>query len=67
VSGMMKIDDSAMRSLYQKIAEPLNADIFLHTWDKIQVWSGEARKSGFWQRQFKLPDNKIPHPLRDID
>ena len=47
VSGMMKIDDAAMQSLYKNIAEPLNADIFIHTWDKIQVWSGDARKSGF--------------------
>lgn len=67
VSGMMKIDDAAMQSLYKNIAEPLGADIFIHTWDKIQVWSGDARKSGFWQRQFKLSDNKIPQPLRNMD
>lgn len=67
VSGMMKIDDAAMQSLYENIAEPLNADVFIHTWDKIQVWSGDARKSGFWQRQFKLSDNKIPQPLRNMD
>ncbi|MFM4944021.1 acyltransferase [Aeromonas bivalvium] len=67
VSGMMKIDDAAMQSLYKNIAEPLNADIFIHTWDKIQVWSGDARKSGFWQRQFKLSDNKVPQQLRNMD
>lgn len=67
VSGMMKIDDTAIKSLYEKMAVPLEADIFIHTWDKIQLWSGDARKSGFWSRQFKLPIHTIPDEFKDMD
>ncbi|MDW4561962.1 MULTISPECIES: acyltransferase [Aeromonas] len=67
VSGMMKIDDAAIKSLFEKMATPLEADVFIHTWDKIQLWSGDARKSGFWSRQFKLPLHTIPEEFKDMD
>ncbi|MGK3111574.1 acyltransferase [Candidatus Pantoea formicae] len=67
ISGMFKIDTTALDSLYKNIVEPLNADVFIHTWDSMQIWSGEARKSGFWLRQFKYPTSKIPPEIRDMD
>lgn len=40
ISGMFRGNDLAIRSLYKNIIDPLGADVFLHSWDVWQSWSG---------------------------
>jgi len=40
ISGMFRGNDLAIKSLYENIIRPLNADVFVHSWDVWQSWSG---------------------------
>lgn len=44
ISGMFRGNEtaiaSAMKNLHENIISPLNADVFIHTWDNYQIWPG---------------------------
>lgn len=40
ISGMFRGSSLAIESIKKNVAEPLNADIFIHSWDQWQPWPG---------------------------
>lgn len=40
ISGMYRNHAESLQSIKEKIVEPLDADVFIHTWDQMSVWSG---------------------------
>lgn len=42
VSGLYRNHTNALESIKKNIVEPLNADVFVHTWDEKAVWNGIA-------------------------
>lgn len=67
ISGMSRADISGLRSIFEKLAIPLNADVFMHTWDVQQDWIGGARANDrFWFRTFNIDESKIPKNLLNL-
>lgn len=40
ISGMYRNHLEGLDSIYENIVKPLNADVFIHTWDQTSVWAG---------------------------
>ena len=40
ISGMYRNHQSALESIKKNIVDPLNADVFIHTWDEMAIWTG---------------------------
>lgn len=40
VSGIYRNHKEALVSLKEKLIDPLEADVFIHTWDKMTYWAG---------------------------
>lgn len=40
ISGMFRGNDLAIKSIYKNIVSTLDADVFVHSWDVWQPWSG---------------------------
>lgn len=66
ISGMIKSDISNFDSIISKLVKPLNADVFIHTWDRQQDWAGSMRAFNFWQRVFGISNNNVPKRLLDL-
>lgn len=67
ISGMIKSDLSNFNSIVSKLVKPLDADVFIHTWDRQQEWAGSMRAFNFWQRVFGISNNKVPESLIDLN
>lgn len=65
ISGLCKSDLTGLRSIFDKIVKPLNADVFMHTWDIQQDWAGDSRSYNFWSRVFEVKD--LPSNLKDLE
>ena len=67
ISGMLRGDLRGIESIFKLLAEPLGADVFMHTWDVQQDWIGGARASvNFWLRTFGIDASKVPKNLLDL-
>lgn len=66
ISGMCKEDIIGLNSIFDKIVKPLNADVFMHTWDIQQDWMGKTREFNFWVRAFGLNKEEVPVSLLDL-
>lgn len=40
ISGKYRNHLESLKSIKEKIVDPLNADVFIHTWDQYSKWSG---------------------------
>lgn len=40
ISGLYRNHQNSLKSIIENIAKPLNADVYVHTWDKNAIWSG---------------------------
>lgn len=40
VSGLYRNHNNSLESIKKNIIDPLNADVFIHTWDKKAIWNG---------------------------
>lgn len=40
ISGLYRNHHSALESIQKNIVEPLNADVFIHSWDEMASWIG---------------------------
>ena len=40
ISGLYRNHYAALESIKQNVVDPLQADVFIHTWDEAAVWSG---------------------------
>lgn len=68
ISGICKGSDYiALESLNKYIAKPLQADLFIHTWDVRQIWSGASRPQYFWKGMFGILPENIPTQLNNLD
>lgn len=68
ISGICKGSDyAALESLNKYIAEPLQADLFLHTWDVRQIWSGASRPQYFWKGMFGILPEIVPSQLNNLE
>lgn len=67
ISGMNRADLSGLQSIHTHLATPLNADVFMHTWDVQQDWIGGARANDrFWFRTFNVNESKMPKNLLNL-
>lgn len=67
ISGMSRADISGLRFIFENLVSPLNADVFMHTWDVQQDWIGGARANDrFWFRTFNIDESKIPKNLLNL-
>lgn len=68
ISGMSRDDLSGLFSIFQHLVKPLEADVFMHTWDTQQEWIGGARANDrFWFRTFNINELKVPKDLINLD
>lgn len=65
ISGINRGDMEALRGIVDKIVVPLNADVFMHTWDVQQDWMGNSRPFAFWIRTFGVRD--VPNNLTNFN
>lgn len=40
ISGMFRGNAAAIKTIQENIISPLNADVFIHSWDRWQPWAG---------------------------
>lgn len=67
ISGVFKVSTEQLKSIQEMIVAPLNADVFLHTWDEYQVWAGSARKGDrFWELNFEGLDIEVPSEFKFV-
>lgn len=65
ISGIFKVSTDQLKTIQEMIVAPLNADVFLHTWDEYQVWAGAARSEGrFWELNFEGLDIEVPSEFK---
>ncbi|AHG84816.1 hypothetical protein F543_19550 [Bibersteinia trehalosi USDA-ARS-USMARC-189] len=68
ISGMSRADISGLKSIFEHLVQPLNADVFMHTWDIQQEWIGGARANDrFWFRTFNVDESKMPKTLLNLN
>ena len=60
VSGMLNENKVGLQTIFNNIAKPLDARVFIHCWDDCTIWSGKTRTSteNFLQRLFSKPQPK---------
>lgn len=66
ISGMFKSDMTNLDSIISTLIKPLEADVFIHTWDRQQEWGGDMRRYNFWPRVFAISNDKVPSSLLDL-
>jgi hypothetical protein len=69
ISGMTRGLNTPIKSLYENIVLPLNADVFLSTWDIMENWPGlTGAPKDFLRRLFGISDivQNCPKNLYDI-
>lgn len=66
ISGMHRCSNKALELIYENVIQPLNADVFLHTWEDMQVWPGLGGSGDDWLlRVFnRALFEKCPNKLR---
>lgn len=42
ISGLYRNHIEALENIKKNIVEPLNADVFIHTWDEKSIWTGNG-------------------------
>lgn len=67
ISGMFKSDMTSLKSIVTSLEQPLDADVFVHTWDRQQEWSGDMRRYNFWQRVFGISNFQVPKNLLNLN
>lgn len=67
ISGMFKSDLTNLDDIYSKLVKPLNADVFIHCWDRQQTWAGDVRRYNFWNRVFGINNSSVPSKLLNLD
>lgn len=66
ISGMFKSDLTNLKTIQTKLAIPLNADVFIHTWDRQQDWMGDVRRYNFWPRVFNISNSLVPKNIQNL-
>ncbi len=66
ISGMFKSDMTNLDSIISTLVKPLDADVFIHTWDRQQEWGGDMRRYNFWPRVFAINNDKVPNNLLNL-
>lgn len=61
ISGMFRNNTIALDSIYKNLVAPLNADVFLHTWDKTQIFGGGEYIGGNYLTR-KFPKTQLRQP-----
>jgi len=66
LSGMYRASNLALQSIQENIIDPLNADVFFHSWNEMQDWPGLGGAGDEWILRIFNKDllNKCPPPLR---
>ena len=66
ISGMHRCGNLAMESVYENVIEPLNADVFFHSWTEMQDWPGLGGAGDEWILRIFNKDilDKCPVSLR---
>ena len=66
LSGMYRCGNLALDSIYKNVIEPLNADVFFHSWTEMQVWPGLGGAGDDWLLRIFNKDmlSKCPIALR---
>jgi hypothetical protein len=66
ISGMFKSDMTNLDSIISTLVKPLDADVFIHTWDRQQEWGGDMRRYNFWPRVFGINKDEVPKNLLNL-
>lgn len=66
LSGMYRCGNLALDSIYKNVIEPLEADVFFHSWKEMQDWPGLGGAGDDWLLRIFNKDifNKCPTALR---
>ena len=66
LSGMYRCGNLALDSIYKNVIEPLEADVFFHSWKEMQDWPGLGGAGDDWLLRIFNRDifNKCPTALR---
>ena len=66
ISGMYRCGHLALDSIYESVIEPLEADVFFHSWTEMQDWPGLGGAGDEWLIRIFNKDifNKSPVALR---
>ncbi len=66
ISGMHRVSNNALTDILNNIVIPLNADVFIHSWDEWQVWSGLGNSGESWFGRIagSIHESKCPVSLK---
>lgn len=59
LSGMYRCGNKALESIYKSVIEPLEADVFFHSWTEMQEWPGLGGAGDDWL--YRLFSREIFH------
>lgn len=66
ISGLYRNHIEALVNIKENIIEPLNADVFIHTWDEKSIWSGNGGSPNM-NRLFGISARSImPEKVSDL-
>lgn len=64
-SGLYRNHIEAVKSIKENVIDPLNADVFIHTWDEKAIWSGVGG-TPLSHRLFGSADIVIPKEIKNL-
>ena len=66
ISGVYRGHETALQSIYDNLVRPLNANIYMHTWDQTALWPGIGGTPSF-ARLFGIENElKVPEEFRGV-
>ena len=67
ISGMFRGHFNALQDIAEKIVKPLDADVFIHTWDEQADWPGIGGTASFFRLFGQENEKKIPVEYRGVN
>lgn len=67
ISGMYRVNNLALDTIIKNVIQPLNADVFFHTWRNWQKWPGMTGSNDYLYRLFGQDvKDKAPNNLKSL-
>ena len=67
ISGMYRGHEQSLKEIAENIVKPLNADVFMHTWDTQADWPGIGGTASFFRLFGHENEKKIPKKYHGVN
>lgn len=66
ISGLYRNHINAIENIKKNIIEPLNADVFIHTWDEKSIWTGNGGSPTINKLLGENAISLLPNEINDL-